>query len=161
MFPGRQPGVRTLQGLTASAGLAKLGAAAEQERDRHREAAARSGRAKALQNLATAIILTIIATVTVVFAMDRATGLLRWAVPGLAFTATICNLVIVTRRDPERQTAHFHMAKRYGAFVASCRVCIAKYDEKRVGDTELQSLLDQHLSDMAALKEDTARTFAI
>ncbi len=159
MFPGRQPGVRTLQGLTASAALAKLGAAAGQERDRHTEAAVRSGCVKTLQNLATAVLLTIIATIALVLALDRAAGPLRWAVAGLAVTATACNMVIVTRRHPERQTAHFHMARRYAGFVASCRACVAKYEEKLVGGAELQSLLDQHLTDMAALKEDTARTF--
>ena len=155
MYPGRNPGSRSLQGLTVKAEFAKLSAAVEQEQDLHRRCAAQQLRRKTIQNLAFTIILSIASSLAFCFAMDVRSMWTKWATVCLALIATLCNLMIVTRRYPERQAAHFQIAKRYMALAESCRLSVTKYEEKLIGDSEFKALLDQLACDLDALKKET------
>src|SRR5690242_7372768 len=84
MFPGRNPGSRTIQGLTIKAEFARLSAAAEQEQHRHRQAASSNWRTKTLQNLAFTIIITIAATVALSLAMAAPARPMKWVAVSLA-----------------------------------------------------------------------------
>lgn len=154
MFPGRNPGSRTIQGLSIRAEFGKLAAAADEEQKHHAQTAVQYWRSKTIQNLAFTIIITIAATVafSLVFAAPPRPA--KWAVACLAAASTVCTLATVTRLYPERQAAHFQIARRYTALAASCRMSINKYEEKLIGDSEFQALLDHHLFHMDALKQE-------
>ena len=154
MYSGRNPGSRTVQGLTIKADFEKLCAAAEHERERHRRCTGQNWRTKTIQNLTCTIIITVCSSVAFLLATTAPSQPMKWEVVCLAFTAPLCTLVIVTRRFPERQSAHFHIAKRYAALAASCRVSVTKYEDKAIGDSEFQALLEQHVSEMAGLTRD-------
>lgn len=155
MYPGRNPGSRSLQGLTVKAEFVKLSAAVEQEQDHHRRCAARQLRSKTIQNLAFTIILSIASSAAFCLAIDARPGLAKWATICLALVATLCNLMIVTRRYPEKQAAHFQIARRYKALAESCRLSVTKYEEKLIGDSEFKALLDHFAGDLDALKKET------
>ena len=156
MFPGRNPGSRTIQGLTIRAEFAKLSTVAEQGQHQHGRSAAQNWRRKTIQNLAFTIIVTIAATVALSLAMAVPPRPMKWAVVCLAVVATLCTLLIVTRIYPERQAAHVQIARRYSALVESCRLSVRKYEEKLIGDSEFQALLDQHICNLDALQKDTS-----
>ena len=155
MYPGRQPGSRTFQGLTIKAQLEKLCAAADGGRDRYTRSGDQNWRAKTIQNLVSTIIITITSTLAILLALD---GLpMQWPAVCLAVTASISTLVIATRRYPEREAAHFQIAKRYGALALSSRQSVTRYEENQIGDSEFQALLDQHRMDWDLLRRDTPR----
>ena len=156
MFPGRNSGSRTVQGLTIKAEFAKLSGAAEQQRHRHSQSAVRNWRSKTIQNLAFTIIVTIAATVVLSLALAVPPQPMKWEVVCLAVVATLCTLVIVSRMYPERQAAHVQIARRYSALAESCRMSITKYEEKLIGDSEFQALLEQHIFNWDALQKDTS-----
>lgn len=154
MFPGRNPGSRTIQGLTIRAEFGKLSDAAERQQKRHAQAAAWFWRRKTIQNLAFTIIVTIAATVGFSLATAVPPRPMKWVVVCLAGAATLCTFVMVTRVYPEKQAAHSQFAKRYTALAASCRMSVTKYEEKLIGDSEFQALLDQHLFHMDTLQHE-------
>ena len=154
MFPGRNPGSRTIQGLTIRAEFGKLAAAADEERERHAQIAAQYWRSKTLQNLAFTIIITVAATVAFSLVTAVPPRPAKWAVVCLAGLSMFCTFAVVTRLYPERQAAHFQIARRYTALSASCQLCITKYEEKLIGDSEFQALLDQHLFQLDTLKHE-------
>jgi hypothetical protein len=154
MFPGRNPGSRTIQGLTIRAEFGKLAAAADEEQKRHDRTAVQYWRSKTIQNLAFTIVVTIAATVAFSLVTSVPPRPVKWAVMCLAGSATLCTLTVVTRLHPERQAAHFQIARRYTALAASCRMSINKYEEKLIGDSEFQALLDHHLFHMDTLKHE-------
>ena len=154
MYLGRNPGSRSIQGLTIRAEFGKLCSAAEREQDRHAHCASRSRRNKTIQNLAVTIIITIASSV----AFSRATAVpprpMKWEVVCLSVVAALATLVLVTRRHGERQAAHFQLAQRFTALAASCRLSVTRYEEKLIGDSEFQALLDQHVFHMDTLKHE-------
>lgn len=154
MFPGRNPGSRTIQGLTIRAEFGKLAAAADEEQKRHARTAAQHWRSKTIQNLAFTIVITIAATVAFSLATAVPPRPVKWAVVGLAGVSMLCTLAIVTRLYPERQAAHVQIARRYSALAESCRMSINRYEEKLIGDNEFQALLDQHVFHMETLKHE-------
>lgn len=147
MFAGRHSGSRTLQGLLIKARLERLCAAAEAQSERHAQCAKQQWRTRTIQNLAIIIIITILSTFT---------ALLIPAAAWLAVAASLSTLILVTRRYPERQAEHLQMAKRYTAVTIGCRQSVTRYEENALGDTEMQALLELHLSGLDALKRDTA-----
>jgi hypothetical protein len=154
MFPGRNPGSRTIQGLSIRAEFGKLAAAADEQQKRHARTAEQYWRSKTIQNLAFTIIITIASTVAASLATAVPPRPVKWAVVCLAGAAMLCTLTNVTRLHPERQGAHFQIARRYTALAASCRMSINKYEEKLIGDTEFQALLDHHVFHMDTLKQE-------
>lgn len=155
MFPGRNPGSRSLQGLNIKAEFGKLAMAAEHAQGRHRRCATQNWRRKTIQNLAFTIIITIASTVTWLLALSVPPEPIRWTAFCLAAVAPLCTLVMSTRRYPERQAAHLQIANRYKALAASCHVSVTKYEDQLIGDGEFQALLDQHVSDMDGLKRES------
>ena len=158
VFPGRNAGFRSIQGLTIKSQCEKLRATAEHQQARFAQSASRNWRTKTLQNLASAIATTIAATVAVKLALNDATTAMRATAVWLAVTAMVGNLVIVTRRHAERSAAHFQIARRYAALAASCRQSLTKYEGNQIDDIALQALFDQHLAEATTLKRETQRT---
>ena len=156
MFPGRHPGFRTVQGLTIKSQFEKLWVAAEQERDRFIQTSRQNWRIKTVQNLVSAILSTIAATVVLSLAGAGTGWAIRVPVVVLAITALICNAVLVVRRHAEKAVVHLQIAERYGALAASCRASVTKYEERLIEDVGLQSLLEQHTSDLDLLRKNTA-----
>lgn len=155
MFPGRNPGSRSLQGLNIRAEFGKLAVAAEQEQARHKRSATQGWRTKTIQNLAFTVTITIASSVTLLLALSvppKPTGTVAIC---LAVAAPLGTLVMATRRSPERQAAHFQIARRYESLAASCHMSVTKYEDQQIGDGEFQALLAQHVADWDGLKRDT------
>src|SRR5215472_8162299 len=153
MYPGRSPGSRTIQGLTLKSAIEKVRVAAEQGLDRHRKSGIRIERVKTIQNLVSAIVTAIVTTVVLWLAMhSEKPG--KWPVWLLAATTIAFNTILVTRRYPEQAAVHRQIAKRYKDVAAACQITVRKYEELLIEDTGLQALLDQHQSDLNALKKD-------
>ena len=156
MFPGRQPGSRTLQGIAIKAQYEKVCEVAQHAREAHVRSGMEHGRARTQQNLACAIFVTLASSVLVALATHTggpASPPVRWAGIFLAVAAPFSALVKLTRMDPKRETAHFQTATRYRDLITSCRAAVAKYEEKLIGDSELQALLDRHLADLNSLEK--------
>jgi hypothetical protein len=154
MYPGRSPGSRTIQGLTIKSAIEKVRVAAEEGCDLHTKLGIRIERIKTIQNLASAIFTAIVATVTLWLAMHSEPEPASWPVWLLAATAIAFNTILVTRRHPEQAAVHIQIAKRYTDVAAACQVSVRKYEDLLLEDTGLQALLDQHKSDLTALKRD-------
>ena len=157
MYPGRQPGSRTIQGLTLKAEFGKLCLNAESEQGRHTRCADLNWLIKTIQNLTITILITIASSAAFLLVMGSDRIPAKWAVVCLSVTAPLCTLVFVSRRYSERHVAHFQIARRYSALATSCRLSITKYEEALIGDIELQALLDRHFLDMDDLKRESNR----
>jgi hypothetical protein len=159
MYPGRQPGSRTVQGLTIKSLFEKLCASAEQEHERYTRSAVRHWRIKTVQNLASAAILTIAATAVLRLTLGSTSK--KWPFLFLAVLAILWNGVLVTRRHPEAEAAHFLIARRYAALAASCRASVTKYEQSLIEDSGFQALLDKHAADLADLKSDADASLSL
>lgn len=160
MFPGRQSGSRSLQGIAIKSQYQKICEVAEHANQTHIRSGMEYGRARTQENVACAIFVTLACSVLVAFATHsggRASAPMKWAGVLLAAGAAFSTLVKLTRLDPQRETAHFQTASRYRDLITSCRAAVAKYEEKLIGDEELQALLDRDVSDLNALEKHAER----
>ena len=156
MFPGRQPGSRSLQGIAIKSQYEKLCGVAEHARQTHVRSGMEYGRARTQHSVACAIFVTLACSVLVAFAAHPgapASWPVRWTGVLFAVAAAFTTLVKLTRTDPKQETAHFQTASRYRDLIASCRETVARYEEKLIGDDELQALLGRHVSDLNALEK--------
>ena len=159
MYPGRQAGSRSVQGLTIKGQIEKLCTSAEQGQQRYIRSAIRHWRIKTLQNLGSAVILTITATVAVRLVLGHTS--MQWPFLGLAFAAILWNAVLVTRKHPESEAADFQIARRYAALAISCRESITRYEQSAIEDSGFQALLDKHQTDLADLKSDAEASLGL